>query len=113
MPHDLIAFYPDRPQCWWWRTDCADLLGGHLIRLCKSWNKALRLVATPLDYLRDRCDVACLLRPEATSKLIGVPTIVVNVGEIAFARHIHRALRKPPAGLPKILVREDPAYALR
>ena len=83
------------------RTGSADMLGGHLIDSAITWGQALPLVRSPLDYLRARCGVACL---DAAWKLLGVLAVIVN--DLALGRQIHRLVRKPPLGLPKILLKE-------
>jgi hypothetical protein len=110
-PFDVVAFRPGEPGRWWWRVGAADLLGEHVLWSANTWWRPLSLVPTPLDYLRTRCGAVCLLHPDGASKLRDVPTVVVT--DLALGRRIDRLLKKPPAGLPKIMVRKDFENELR
>lgn len=101
QPHDLIAFYPDRPDRWWWRTGLADMLGGHLIGSAMTSGTRLFVVSGPLGYLRTCGQAACILHDDAIDRLIGVKEIVANLD---VADHIDCRLRRPPAPMPRFLV---------
>lgn len=55
---DLIAFNSREPDRWTWRVGTAWALGEHLI---EEVDQSLRLVSTPLGWLRDGGDAACVL----------------------------------------------------
>lgn len=55
---DLIAFNSRRPAQWRWRTGNAWALGEHLIA---DADEPVRLVATPLQWLRLGGEAACIL----------------------------------------------------
>lgn len=102
QPHDLIAFFPDRPSRWWWRVGSASVLGADRIASSHTWGTAVRLYLTPLAWLHGRCDGACLLADDAVDRLIGVTEIIT--GDPRLAEHIDALLRRPPAAMPAIFI---------
>lgn len=61
---DIVAFTSRAPQLWCWRTGLGWALGEHLI---EEGDEALRLVSTPLSWLRSGGEAACILDWSETS----------------------------------------------
>ena len=58
--YDLVAFRLDAPSRWWLR--CGEpLLGEQYVTQCADCGVAVRLVSTPLDWLRAGGAAACVL----------------------------------------------------
>ena len=106
-PIDQMAFFGDRPDRWWWRTGCADMLGDDTILSSHIWGLPVRIVADPLAWLRAGGSAVCLLYPEAALKLISVPELICD--DLELAERIDRLLRRPPAAMPLIRVTEAAA----
>ena len=58
---DMIAWRPDDPACWWYRTREGDALGIDNLDLAHVEGWPISLHQTPLDWLRADCRGACLL----------------------------------------------------
>lgn len=58
---DLVAFYLGAPGEWWRVTGAATWLGEAHIERARAEGEPVRLVATPLDWLRAGGDAACLV----------------------------------------------------
>jgi hypothetical protein len=58
---DLCAFNLASPGRWWLRSGLGDLLGEDHVAACAESGAAVRLVATPLDWLCARGDAVCVL----------------------------------------------------
>lgn len=58
---DLCAFNLARPGQWWLRSGLAEMIGEDYVADCVETGAAVRLVATPLDWLRAAGRAACVL----------------------------------------------------
>ncbi len=58
---DMIAWSPDDPTCWWYRTGDGDALGIDNLDLAHVEGWPISLHRAPLDWLRAGCRGACLL----------------------------------------------------
>ncbi len=58
---DMIAWRPDDPPCWWYRTGDSHALGADHLDLAHVEGWPISLHRTPLDWLRAGCRGAVLL----------------------------------------------------
>ena len=58
---DLIAWRPDDPACWWYRTGDGNALGDDNLDLAHTEGWPICFATTPLEWLRGNCHGACLL----------------------------------------------------
>ncbi len=58
---DLIAWRPDDPTRWWYRTGDGDALGVEHLDLAHTEGWPICFATTPLEWLRGNCHGACLL----------------------------------------------------
>lgn len=57
---DIVAFHSSQLTRWWWRIGCGSMLGADLLN--DGWPIGpLRVVSTPLDWLRVGGDAVCIL----------------------------------------------------
>ncbi len=58
---DMIAWRPDDPTRWWYRTGDGDVLGADHLDLAHAEGWPISFATTPLEWLRGNCHGACLL----------------------------------------------------
>ncbi len=58
---DMLAWRPNDPPCWWYRTGDGDALGIDNLDLAHTEGWPICFATTPLEWLRGNCRGACLL----------------------------------------------------
>jgi hypothetical protein len=67
---DTIAWTPDRPRRWFFERHVATHLGDRALRRAQWYQRPIRLVATPTDWLRDPQATTCILDWRANIRAI-------------------------------------------
>jgi hypothetical protein len=91
---DTIAWTPDRPRRWFFERQVATHLGDAALRRAQWYQRPVRLVATPADWLRHPQGTTCILDWRANIRAIlgDVADIVCSSPELA--RFLDRRLHQ-------------------
>lgn len=103
---DLVAWRSIRPDAWRLRTGAAWVLGEDLLRVHGSWgnDQALRVYATPLDWLAGTGDGVCVLDWSSSEVRSLLNIREIEVSSKAFGDILLREVTKP-LRMPRIRVR--------
>jgi hypothetical protein len=102
---DIVAFRMSEPHQWWRRTGLADYLNEHLIRSSVTWDRPLRVVETPVEWLKHYCQGVCPLTDDYSALRDPAPLLFE---EADFASRVERQLSRP-FRTPRILVKATAA----
>jgi hypothetical protein len=101
---DTVAWLPDRPRPWLFERHVATHLGDRALRRAQWYQRPIRLVATPADWLRDPQATTCILDWRANIRAILGDVADIHCWPPDLAKLLDRRLREQVAHRYRISV---------
>jgi hypothetical protein len=101
---DLIAWRPEEPGRWWWRTGLLPIMNHGAILGAEIYREPLKVWSSPLAWMQASGEGCVILDPQANLRfwLGAVGEILADSPELG--REIDRRLREPSGPLPRVMV---------